>query len=554
MMAAAFRAGLESAYVHDVQVHQVVTTSQLDKMRLDPKRWLVKDVGPDRHAVTHCDPTQWFDATPHPLGELPEMPRVSPATVEQARRDFADSLLTRTAVAHELALAGREVPVEHVSVPTPPAAIELRPGEAATPEQVQPLLADTFATRSHRQVVLVLEESGDPLAALEALRATIDDAGPAVQEAAHAGALLTFGTPTPGPSGPLVPLLHWDTPGFVGPDLRRTTAGIALTHLTAGLQRRGVSGRLRAPDHVANGYFDRVTLPTLSAVLLLPLDLNAFKQTMGPGVNYCWPVDPHIARSVLGPAVAWVTEIGGATTMDGALVVPEAAVDLLVDRLPFANASVRTTPHNARMRLVRASSYGMVVVHGHDAARSKAEQLEDLSDLLRGVAPHVITAFIREIPLGGGPLGTGGRLQILGMQKPLAMLDPLGAPRRSPGLLFGDAAHLEGDFVYDAFVHQVVTAAQRDRMRLDPQRWQVTDLGKGRYAVRHLEPERWFDDDSRPLEARTRTSPVARATLDRARHDFRDALLTKQTLAAHPPDLNAKDRARFDQALAARLG
>jgi hypothetical protein len=78
---------LTASHVIDVNGIQILTDTHLDRLR-HPEHWHIDPLGNRKHLVTAPDLAPWYaDTTP------------DPATLDQARRDFADLLLTDDAIA-----------------------------------------------------------------------------------------------------------------------------------------------------------------------------------------------------------------------------------------------------------------------------------------------------------------------------------------------------------------------------------------------------------------------------------------------------------------------
>lgn len=459
----AFTMPLEADYVYDANVSQVLTTSQLAKMRLDPAIWTVRDLGNDRHAVRHQTPEAWFDPVPYPFDmRTSHRASIDPSVLSSAREDFHDAILSR-------------------------------------------------------EVVLSSEPLADPK---QEVRRGLDI--------------------DPDPS--------------VNPP-RRMRAGQPL-------------------DTAERRWWEDHAIPTLAAVLLLPVDLESLYAWPGFGSNYAWHVTDDVARAALKPALDWVLAADGPVTLNYSpdLVRPEQAVDLFHEGLTerpydllapkYDRPRLERTPHGGLFRRVSILDYGLAVVHSYDVTRKKLEQFEDLVTILKAAAPHLTAGFVREVPTR-----SIWRHEILVNQKPIAPYGPQRGQKPGDYAGFNNAAHLESEFVYDAFVAQVMTRAQFVRTQLDPARWDVTELSDDRFEVRARTPTQWFDHDPRPLDCRgergwtsidnvvaRRPSPVAPHTLQKSRADFGEAIMTAQTVATYPPDLPARHQEKFERNLRSALG
>lgn len=459
----AFSAPLESDYVYDANVSQVVTTSQLAKMRLDPRTWAVRDLGGGRHAVEHLNPEAWFDPTPHPVdSRLLRRPSIEPDVLAMARDDFHDAIF-------------------------------------------------------NREVLLNSQPLADPRQ--EARRGI--DIDPSLQ------------------AQPLRPVR-------VGEQVKTA-------------ERR---------------WWDHHALPTLSAVLLLPVDLESLYDWPGFGSNYAWHVRDEVARAALAPALDWVLATDGPVTLSysGELVPParagerfhegltERPYDLLAPR--YDRPRLERTPHGGLFRRVSILDYGMAVVHSYDTTRSKLEQFDDLVQILQDAAPHLTAGFVREVSTA-----SIWRHGVLVNQKPIVPYGPRRGKKPWDYAGFNNAAHLESEFVYDAFVAQVMTRAQFERTNLDAARWDIAEVAGDRFAVHARTPADWFDRDPRPLDCRgkrggpaidnviaQRPSPVAPKILEAARADFGQAIMTAQTVAMRPPELSGRNKEKFERKLGVALG
>ena len=110
--------------------------------------------------------------------------------------------------------------------------------------------------------------------------------------------------------------------------------------------------------------------------------------------------------------------------------------------------------------------------------------------------------------------------QRTGGWRSIAMATPIPHADES---LFRYNQHLTTTHVIDAHGIQVLTDAHLARLQ-NPDRWNIEDLGHGKHLVTAPDLAAWYAD----------TTPNA-ATLEQARDDFADLLLTDDAVSTHPP-------------------
>jgi hypothetical protein len=310
-----------------------------------------------------------------------------------------------------------------------------------------------------------------------------------------------------------------------------------LEKLARGLEEAGVSGKLRPGKPFIDYHFQNNSFPALSALVTLPVDqaalLASYDAYLKRPDRVEWLVDGDITRQAVNRVVDWVLGIEGPVQVrvgaTGFRMNAESVADFVVDTLPSQYMlTVARSPGHDRRRAVRFSEYGCLSVASYDLDLGREQHLGELIAVMCSVAPRSNAAFVRE----ASSSGSGRTL--------LRTLPPTNALVEAVGASLWTVLHLESDYVYDAFVAQVLTERQLAKTsELPSERWSVEDLGTGRHLVVHRTPDLWFDKDPTPHGDRTgpRVSPVSDEVLAQARADFGDAIMTPRTLEEHPPDL-----------------
>jgi hypothetical protein len=189
--------------------------------------------------------------------------------------------------------------------------------------------------------------------------------------------------------------------------------------------------------------------------------------------------------------------------------------------------TIRTTSGDTQLRELSADHQGLLLLTAFDAERSRVDVLEELSDVMAQPRGPVRARFSRD-------MGTGlyGWPDIVG--RTFAPQAPFTANDHH-GHFVLRTFHLLDDYVYDAYPVQILNASQFAKTHLDPERWQVRELGDGSYSVAHADPDAWFapTDDLEEAVA-WRMDPTV---LAQARGDFADAIITPELLFENPPPM-----------------
>jgi len=164
-------------------------------------------------------------------------------------------------------------------------------------------------------------------------------------------------------------------------------------------------------------------------------------------------------------------------------------------------------------RSLHARIGGEVILQSYEPSRGWHAQIESLRAPLLATAADVLNTFVRITST-----------DVLSRQA--AKDQPPGAPMS--GLLGSwswSIAHLEGDYVPDAYGQQVITTNELRRAHdLSPERWIVEDLGHDQHLVIAQELGAWFDTDCSPYQVgddRYRNPAIpSPTTLTQARADY----------------------------------
>lgn len=383
---------------------------------------------------------------------------------------------------------------------------------------------------------LLLVTKGDQQEALLALREVIADANEVLVTAEADEVYIAVNGPIPTPQGPMAMVVECE-PG--------KAVGRLLAFVARGLEARGISGTLRpGPNSVDDPVFGRRTFPSLGAMFFLPVDRRSVLASYDPWfkgpAEVGWQVDPVTTRAVVEPVLEWVLGIEGPVRVHVAastfLLDAEHVGEFLFQTLPVDYmVSVERTPESARMRRVRFSEHGGVTVQSYDTALERERHAVELEGLLRRLAPLVTTGLVRE-------MSTNTR-----DRESLERYPPKASLLERVGRSFWVLNHLEGDYVHDAFVSQVLTTSQLSKTHdLAPERWRIETLSEDRHLVSSTDPQAWYDPDPTPIGERPVpfTACVADEVLAQARADFGEAIMTPQTLEEHPPDLPPEEQHR----------
>jgi hypothetical protein len=364
----------------------------------------------------------------------------------------------------------------------------------------------------------------DVLAAFgEAIAASNEVMAEAERDELHA----QVDSPAPTPVGPMA----------LVQDCEPAEAMTAMLDLVArALEARGVSGVLRPAAWVDNPVFDSQVFTCLGAMLLLPVDVPAMLASYDAHArkptDVGWHVEPAVTERVLRRLLDWVLAGDGlvhVTVANQLVLDPGAVTDFVLRTVPQVRTlTVRRSAEGTRLRGLRTSENGCVSLQSYDPAVPRADHLAALQALLREVSGDLSAGFVRETR-------TNDKDRQSNLQRMPPTVPVLEVLQRNYWLL----SHLEGEYVYDAFVSQVMTDAQLARTGdLAGGGWSVDDLANGHHLVTHPLPDVWFDTDPTPLEERAaREAAVPPDVLERARDELGEAILTVRIVAEHPPPL-----------------
>jgi hypothetical protein len=308
-----------------------------------------------------------------------------------------------------------------------------------------------------------------------------------------------------------------------------------LHNVAAELGQAGMSGRLEVPP--------RAETPTaattrVNAVIALKVDYEAIMSSPhdydSPPVG--WWVSGDRTQRVLPALVDWCLDAPGEVWLFCVTAMrlrPEDARRIVLADVFLAPELrlQRTTTDRRQQRTLHLSSDGEVILSSYDPDQSWAHHFEALQEPLRHAAPDAAHAFVRSLP----PAINHDEAWRMAPPAPVTVGPQL--PTRHWPL-----AHLQADYIPDAYVQQVVTSAHLNRMQerhpLDPQRWRIENLGHDRHVVTSTDPAPWLDADPRAYTRDdnydTRPPLPGLETLASARADFAPALLTRDVLAKHP--------------------
>lgn len=338
---------------------------------------------------------------------------------------------------------------------------------------------------------------------------------------------LQVAEPVPGPRGPLA----------IVDECEPTKAlTYLLDALAAGLSQRGVSGTLRPAKYVSHPYFDNHSQPALSAVFVLPIDLEAYFTSMpfeGGAPRDGWWVDPTTTRAALAPIVDWVVQ-GGADywmTIDSTQFHVDSAtvLDMLCSTLGHGKSNrlrFRATSGDTALRQLDSQATGLIIATEYERSVPRQHQLNNVNSLLETIGPLASVSFVKSMSTSPNDRG-----DVFGRFWPPA---PMTANDKYARYMFR-TRHLLPDHVFDAYVDQVLSASQLEMTRLDPAHWTTADLGNGFHRVTHVDPAAWFaptDDIGDALAWR-----IEPTILEQARSEFGQAIITPELLLENPPPM-----------------
>jgi hypothetical protein len=292
-----------------------------------------------------------------------------------------------------------------------------------------------------------------------------------------------------------------------------------IARIAAGLEDLGVTGTFEGtkPTYVEEWPTED---PTPAAYLAWAQDFEAV--TADPNRGSHWHVPLDATERILQHAAAW-TKAGG----DQAIVYmgifplavsPEADVFELMNSSLINNyrtASTRYQSDEKRGRSAFLKPGGAAVMQEIGASVPWQQRLEALQQAFETLpSQYLDLAFIRP-----APKQAHSWQQIDIRQK----RDP---HQKLPDLHESDIRynrHLLSQYAPDAHGIQILTDQHLSRAR-DLSSWNIRDLSHDRYLVEAQDFAPWY---SRPLPDQD--------IVDKARDDFGDMILTKETIAANPP-------------------
>lgn len=323
-----------------------------------------------------------------------------------------------------------------------------------------------------------------------------------------------------------------------------------LARFAAGLEARGISGKLSPVKQIIPGPVRSLDIPALRAWLCLPVDLDAALPTWDPLARRFdprWWVPDEVTEAVFDVLVDWVLELDG----DIRIGWPGSHVAIGKDdarefirrlvRLPcpiFRLESVRSDRRTRKFSVL--GECWVAVTEYDDEDRDPTRDLATLTGLMTRLTQHgLVTGIVQQV----------------------TSLDPPPLPKSPIYDFWGDSAmwsHLAPTHVLTPAGIQVLTTKQLGRTRLgaDPdtsRRWQVEALPSGHHLVMATDPSAWFDLEPTPYADRAdpdRAAAVPTAeTLAAAMADFEPAILTRGVFVDHPPPLPEPERTNLQQFL-----
>lgn len=305
------------------------------------------------------------------------------------------------------------------------------------------------------------------------------------------------------------------------------------------LEQAGLSGELRIVKDVEGPGLDA---PTMVAGIALCLDYDALKATplvdgMAPKR---WWVSAERTSRVVPELVAWCLDTAGEVFVragTGLRLDPDAVEEFVLGALG-ASTEVRVrraTADGSQHRYLVCHPDGGVICGVRDQHLSWAEQARLMEAPLRHAAPDAMHAMVRP----GRPVI---RVSYLWERPPPT---PYAEARGRVPTRLWSLAHLQSDYVPDAYLQQVMTSSQLTKIDaaggLPAERWLVEHLGNDRHLVTARDQTPWLALDPEPYQKgetyASRPAVPDPATLAQARADFAPALLTYQVHQQFPSPL-----------------
>lgn len=290
--------------------------------------------------------------------------------------------------------------------------------------------------------------------------------------------------------------------------------------LVAYLEDLGATGRLEGVEPAGFRGNWPTDDPTPAAFLAWPEDLDA--ATADEYRTSHWHVPPDATAQIVEHAAAW-TATGGeqAIVHLGSFplaVSPDSDVVSMMHSSLINNgntASIRFQSIQQRGRMATLRPGGAATMQEVGASVPWQQRVDAVHEALTtGPTQYLDLAFIRS-----SPSYTRAWTQIDIRQK----RDPR---QKLPDLHERNVRynrHLLSRYTPDAHGIQILTDQHLGRAR-DLSSWNIREVGHGRFLVEAEDLTAWY---STPLPDQE--------VVDRARHDFGDMILTKETIAANPP-------------------
>ncbi len=284
------------------------------------------------------------------------------------------------------------------------------------------------------------------------------------------------------------------------------------------LEAHGVTGTLTGVTQARESNWIRSEPPVPTAFLTWSYDAAHYPTdpvTLEPD-DSLWKPDRDTTQEI-SELITDFAEPGGPTTLlrQGVFQFAVAHSDDLADMLCVAILSdgiqaglwcIDDTTHTARKAALSSAAQTVLQLVGDTPTWQ--QRVDVLRDAITARADLLDHAFIRTA-----------------YQSPLSFADvPMAVPiPHADEATFRRNQHLTISHVIDVNGIQVLTDTHLDRLQ-HPENWHIDDLGHGKHLVTAPDLAPWYAD----------TTPDP-ATLDQARRDFADILLTDDAIAANPP-------------------
>lgn len=282
--------------------------------------------------------------------------------------------------------------------------------------------------------------------------------------------------------------------------------------LREALELRGVSGTITAaPQAHPPVWMNASNSPALTTFVAWTVDLDSM--TTDPERTAHWHVPPAATDAIAGLVSNWAIEPNSEVILRQNIFCLKVNTDDVAGPL---SQSIQATgmagvdvvqAHLRRCRHASLSPGGDTVFQVVDGSLDWEQQLQQLRPTLGRLPEHTNHAFIRPAQRGA--------LSITDVDRPVPL----------PGIReyhVRYSKHLLGEYVPDAHGVQVLRDAHL-RRAADLSRWNVSDLGYGRFMVEAPDLEPWYAD----------TLPDPHV-LSQARKDFGSMLLTEEVTRNHP--------------------